>query len=296
MCAALWGSAFPVIKISYEKLSIAQEDIFSKIYFAGIRFFIASLLVFLAARLLFRMPLKIRRDQVKFIVLLGLLQTSLQYFFFYIGIANTSGIKSAILQSGSTFFVVVAAHFIYRDDKMDMRKVVSLILGFGGIVLINIGKGFDLHFKLLGEGFLIGTALVSAFATFFVKGISKKINPVILTGGQMFAGSLFLLAVGKIGMGARMLAFDKVSLGLLLYASFLSATAFLLWYTLLKYNRAGELSIYRLFIPVFGALFSVLFIEGEVLTGKLLGGLALVVAGMIVLNLKRENGHFEQQP
>lgn len=288
ICTLLWGSAFPVIKISYEKLGIPTEDIFSKIYFAGLRFFIASILVFLASKFLLKINLEMRGSYIRPIVMLGMLQTTLQYFFFYIGIANTSGIKSAIFQSSGIFFTVIGAHFIYKDDKLNSKKILSLILGLSGILITNIGKGFDLNFTLLGEGFLLASAIVSSIATFYVKSISKDIDPILLTGGQMLSGSIILLIVGKVGLKGGGLAFDGTSFMLLLYAAFISATAFLLWYMLLKFNKAGELSIYRLFIPVFGATLSAIFLRGEEFTVKLIISLVLVISGIVVLN--RENG------
>lgn len=266
-------------------MQIPAEDIFSKIYFAGMRFFIASILVFLAAKFLIKIELELKKDYIKPIVTLGLLQTTLQYFFFYIGIANTSGIKSAIFQSSGIFFTVIAAHFIYKNDKLNFRKILSLILGLGGILITNIGKGFDLSFTVLGEGFLLASAIVSTIATFYVKAVSKDIDTVLLTGGQMLSGSLILLIVGKVGLKGGSLAFDGLSFLLLVYAAFISAAAFLLWYMLLKFNKAGELSIYRLFIPVFGATLSAIFLKGESFTANLIISLILVISGIVVLNL-----------
>lgn len=285
ICTALWGSAFPVIKVGYGLLEIKPMDIYSKIYFAGLRFFIAAIMVFLIQRFTNKKKLSINKSDIKPIIVLGLLQTSLQYFFFYIGVANTSGIKSAILQSGSTFFIVIAAHFIYAEDKLNFNRVVSLMLGFGGVILVNIGKNLDLSFKLIGEGFLIISALLSTIATIYVKTISNNINPFLLSGGQMFSGSLLLLTIGKIGMKGNNLNFNIGSFSLLVYSAFISAAAFTLWYMLLKYNSPGKISIYRLFIPIFGSMLSVLFIDGEHFTVNLLFGLILVVLGIIVLNI-----------
>src|SRR5699024_2291688 len=186
ICTALWGSAFPALKISYERLALEITDIYSRIYLAGIRFFLASVLVFLYGKFIFKVDISVRKESIKPIILLGLLQTSLQYFFFYIGIANTTGIRSAIIQASSTFFVV------------------------------NMSKCFDLKFEYIGEGFLQIYALVSAIATIYVEDISGRINSILLTGGQMFSVSLLLLLVGKIGMKGSNLIFDGLSLLLLL--------------------------------------------------------------------------------
>lgn len=287
VCMALWGSAFPVVKIGYELLQIETKDIFGKIYFAGLRFFIASMMVFLLNRIVNKKRIEFNKSYIKPVITLGILQTSLQYFFFYIGVANTSGIKSAILQSGSTFFTVIAAHFIYEEDRLNVSRIISLILGFSGVIFVNLGKNFDLNFKIIGEGFLIMAALLSSIATLYVKTISNDFSPFTLSGGQMFSGSLVLLILGKVGMRGNTLNFNFASISLLVYAAFISAAAFTLWYMILQYNPPGKVSIYRLFIPIFGSIFSVLLISGEHFTINLLIGLALVVLGILILNLDK---------
>ncbi|NLW41447.1 MAG: DMT family transporter [Tissierellia bacterium] len=284
ICMALWGSAFPVVKIGYELFEIEAADIFGKIYFAGLRFFIASIMVFIIHRIIFKKNPVLKSHHIKPIIILGLLQTSLQYFFFYIGVANTSGIKSAILQSGSTFFVVIMAHFLFEEDRLDLKRSLSLLLGFAGVVIINLGKDFDLNFKITGEGFLLMSSLLSALATIYVKSMPRDISPFLSSGGQMLTGSLLLLLVGKIGLRGGSINFNPASVSLLLYAAFISAAAFTLWYMVLRYNSPGKVSIYRLFIPIFGSIFSVLLIEGEYFTINLVLGLLAVVLGIGILN------------
>ncbi len=282
---ALWGSAFPVVKIGYDLLGIETQDIYSKIYFAGLRFFIASMMVFLIHRLIYKKPIKMDRSNLKPILLLGILQTAVQYFFFYIGVANTSGIKSSILQSGNTFFTVILAHFIFEDDRLNSRKTMSLLIGFLGVIVVNLGKDFDLNFKFIGEGFLIISAILSAFANIFAKKISSiEPNPFTVSGGQMLFGSLLMLLVGKLGLAGAGLDFGFKSFLLLIYAAFISAAAFTLWYMLIKYNSPGKISIYRLFIPIFGSFFSILALPGEKFTLNLFIGLMLVVGGIMILN------------
>lgn len=284
ICMALWGSAFPVVKIGYELFEIEPSDIFGKIYFAGLRFFIASIMVFFIHGIIFKKRVPISEYHIKPIIILGLLQTSLQYFFFYIGVANTTGIKSAILQSGSTFFVVVMA-IIYQEDRLDLKRVISLLLGFGGVVFVNLGKNFDLSFKITGEGFLIISSILSAFATIYVKTMPRDMSPFASSGGQMFTGSILLLLIGKIGLRGNNINFNLASTSLLLYAAFISAAAFTLWYMVLKYNSPGKVSMYRLFIPIFGSIFSALFVKGEYFTMNLAIGLLLVVLGIGILNI-----------
>lgn len=287
-CSILWGSAFPVLKISYDKLNILPEDIYSKILFAGMRFFIASTLIFIVVIFFLKISIKVDKKLILSLLVLGLLQTSLQYFFFYNGLAYTTGIKGAILASSGTFFVVILAHYIYHDDKMNFKKAVGLISGFLGIFLVNWGKGgLNLSFTFRGEGFLIIAGLVSAFGTIIAKKLSKEIHPFIVTAWQMLLGSIVLLVVGFSGT-EEMLKFSPLTSGLLIYASFLSATAFSLWYALLKYNRAGEITLYKFMIPVSGSFLSALLIPKENFTIYMFSALVLVASGIVFVNYKRK--------
>jgi len=286
-CAVLWGSAFPVLKVSYVELGIAPDDRNAIIVLAGIRFFLASLLIFIMIVVGIRQSPKVNRKMLPPLFLLGVLQISLQYFFFYNGLAHTSGMKGAILSSAGIFFVVIIAHFVYTDDRLGWRKIIGLITGFAGIVLINSGQHFTFDFTWQGEGFMILSGLVSAIGTILAKRISKEVHPFVLTAWQMLLGSLLLIAVGLPGLKPHAMVFTNKAIILLIYSAFLSATAFSLWYAILKYNKAGEISVYKFMTPVSGTILSALFIPGEHLTLNMFMALALVALGVIVVNYQR---------
>lgn len=286
LCAILWGSAFPVLKISYELLNLSPGDVYEKILFAGIRFFIASLLIFFITKTVIKEPLKLKRKNVKPLVLLGLLQTAIMYFFFYNGLSYTSGIKSSILISSNNFFIIIIAHFIYKNDKISHNKIIGLITGFLGILITNFNQlPLDLTFKFYGEGFLILSALSGAIGNLYGKKISDDLHPFKMTGWQMFFGALILLFVGFSGQ-KQPLEFNLFSFSLLLYAAFLSATAFSLWFMLLKYNKAGSITIYRFMIPISGTILSIAFLPTENFSINVLFGLILVSFGIIQINKK----------
>lgn len=286
-CAVLWGSAFPVLKVSYVELGIAPDDRSAIIVLAGMRFFLASLIIFTGIIVGIRQSPKVKMAMLPQLFLLGLLQISLQYYFFYNGLAHTTGMKAAILSSVGIFFVVVFAHFIYVDDRLGWRKIVGLIAGFAGIVLINAGQHFTFDFSWQGEGFMILSGFVSAIGTILAKRISKVVHPFVLTAWQMLIGSVLLIAVGLPGLKSHAMVFTDKAFLLLIYSAFLSATAFSLWYAILKYNKAGEISVYKFMTPVSGAMLSALFIPGERFTLNMFMALALVTLGVIIVNYQR---------
>lgn len=284
LCSVLWGSAFPVLKVSYEEMNMAPNDMAAKIIFAGMRFLLAAIILFLLLLVFMRKSVKLSKSEFIRLLALGLLQTALQYFFFYNGLANTSGIKGAILGSIGNFFVVIMAHFIYSNDRINKGKIIGLATGFVGIILVNWGQSFTLEFSFKGEGFMIISALVASCGTFIAKELSKTVHPFSATAWQMLIGSLILIAFGLPGLKEGAITFTPKGWILLVYSSFLSAIAFSLWYSLLKYNKAGEITIYRFVIPLSGAILSAMFIPGEKFNIYIILALILVVLGIMAIN------------
>lgn len=284
-CCFLWGSAFPAVKISYGLADMAEGDIFSKLVFAGTRFFISSVILLIMVRFVFALSLKIKKKHWVTVILLGILQTFLQEMLFYIGLANTAGAKASVLSATDSFFVVLLAHFWLCNDKINARKVIGLFIGFLGIVWINFDAGIvKLDFSLKGEGLLILFGLVNGIGTILAKKLSADIHPFVLTTWQMLIGSAMLLLTGLSGPRQASIPLSGTMAALILYLAALSAVAFCIWYSLLKYNAAGVITLYKFFIPVFGAILSFIFLPGERFTFNLLAAIVLVVIGLMIVN------------
>lgn len=290
IACVLWGTAFPLLKLSYLALEIKPDNIYLNMLFAAYRFFVAGLMLF--GLLIIRRE-SLTLDKTSFIIplfVLGLFQTSLQYFFFYVGLAHTTGVKASIIGATGTFFAVIIAHFIYRDDRISWYKVSGIVLGFTGIIVVNLAKGkLSLDFTWLGEGFLILAALTGTLGAILSKDLSQKVSAVLATAYQMVIGSILLFIVAISHVSPSALNFNYYSAGLFLWLAFLSAAAFSLWYMLLKSNPLGTISIYQFLIPVFGAAFSAGLVPGEKLTPGVVLALALVSIGIIVVNYEKRH-------
>ncbi len=285
LCCFLWGSAFPAIKGGYALLHVAKSDTAAQMLFAGWRFLAAGLILLVLAAI-GRKPLVPPRDQIAKVVGLGVVQTTLQYVFFYVGLAHATGVKSSIMNATGAFFGVILAHFLYANDRLNRRKVLGCLLGFAGVVVVNLGgKGLDFDFTLLGEGFVVIAAFVLAAASIWGKTISQTMDAMVMTGWQLGIGGLGLLAIGYAGGGA-LEGFDVRSLGLMAYMAGLSAAAFALWSLLLKHNPVGLLAVFNFLIPVFGVLLSALFLHEPVLAWKNAAALVLVCGGIWLVTRK----------
>lgn len=289
-CNILWGTAFPVLKIVYAEMGIVSSDLGGTITFISLRFLLAGILVFIFG-LFTKAPLfKLTKSQFMLIVILGLFNTTLQYFFFNIGVNNTPGIKASILGQVGIFFSVVLAHFVYKNDKLNIRKILGLCLGFLGLILVNLNKGSEgfLNFTLLGEGFMIFSGIVSSLAMFIAKKIGKELPSIVYTSWQMIIGSILLFFLGHfMGGDVRSLHFSPLSTVLFIYLALLSSVAFCLWYYILQYRKIGEISLYKFFVPVSGTLLTALFVPGESLMPIHLVALILVSIGIVIVNKQK---------
>ncbi|MBQ8002824.1 MAG: DMT family transporter, partial [Clostridia bacterium] len=151
VCCVLWGSATPCIKVGYEIFGIAGNDYMSTILFAGVRFILAGILTILIGSFIAKTPLLPSMDTIKYVLALSLVQTVIQYVFFYIGHAYASGVTAAIVNGSNVFIAILVAAFVFRTEKMTLKKAIGCILGFAGVIVVSMAKG-DMGFTLMGAG------------------------------------------------------------------------------------------------------------------------------------------------
>lgn len=292
LCCLLWGSAYPAIKNGYVLFNIVATDIPSKMVFAGFRFAFAGLLLLVLSAVvgksgdkpgdkpgdkgIFRLTLR-EFGQVS---LLGLTQTAIQYVFFYVGLAYTTGVKGSIMNATGTFFSVLLAHFIYHNDRLNAYRIAGCLIGFVGVMVVNFKPELmDFSFTFLGEGFVVIAAFILAAASIYGKSISQHMDSVLMTGWQLFIGGVVLLLVGY-AFGGMLDGFTWASSALLAYLVVLSSAAFALWSLLLKYNRVGIVTVFNFLVPIFGAVLSAIFLDESVLEWKNAVALVLVCGGI----------------
>lgn len=285
-CCFLWGSAFPCIKIGYGIMNISSDAASDQILYAGYRFTLAGILVIGSGSILNRRFLLPKKSSLKKIGILSLFQTVLQYLLFYVGLANTTGVKASIIEGTNVFFAILAASLLFRQEKLTVQKLCGCVLGFLGVVIVNLGSGgLDVSIKFSGEGCILLSTVAYAVSSVMVKRFSKDEDPVVLSGYQFALGGIVMILTGK-ALGGAVGGFTASSLFLLLYLAFLSAAAYTLWGILLKYNQVSRVAVFGFMNPVFGVLLSALLLreDRQALGMKSVAALLLVCAGIYIVN------------
>lgn len=288
-CCALWGSAFPAIKMGYQWFAIEAGESATQILFAGCRFTMAGLLTILFGSILLRKVLLPKKSSWKRITILSVFQTSLHYTCFYIGLAHTSGVKSSILNGMNTFIAILLATYCFKQEKMTWGKAIGSVLGFVGIVLVNLnGETLDFSFHLQGEGLILLSTFCYGMSSALIRIYGKEENSVMLSGYQFVVGGVMLIVAGLV-LGGRLEVWNQSGILILIYLAFLSAIAYTLWALLLRYNDVSKVTIYGFFNPVFGALFSAILL-GEAGRGfgwKELVALLCISSGIYIAQKNR---------
>ena len=256
VCCALWGSAFPCIKIGYALFGIPAHDSASQLLFAGLRFTLAGALVIVGMSAAQRRPLIPQARDIKPIFILSLFQTIGQYFFFYLGLSRASAMSSSIIEASANFLAILFAALAFRTEKLNTAKVLGCMLGFAGL----------------------STCLIGIF--------SREHDGVLLAGWQFLVGGLVLTAIGFLMGGALSPTAIAPAIALIIYMALISAVAYSLWSRLLAVNPVSRVSVFGFMNPVFGVLLSALLLGEGAGTSPVtvIVALLLVCGGIIIVN------------
>lgn len=280
--ATAWGWAYPLIKLGFEEFAIEPSMTAEKMLFAGVRFTLAGMLVLGIARgAKINFALK-SRDGYWYMLLFALMNTTLHYAFFYIGLSHSGGARAAILNSLGVFLLVILACLFFKSDKLTGRKIIGCIVGFAGILILNVGGGDSGKFTLQGDGMIVLNAVCAAVAGLMTRDLGKRVDVFVGTGYSLAIGGI-LLIVPALFMGAGIPQITAWGVVILLLLVGISTLGFMLYNKLLTCNPVGKVAIYNSLIPIVGAITSSLCLD-EPFYWKYIIAAMLATAGIYIIN------------
>lgn len=280
----LWGTLFPVVKLGYSAYQISTTgDI---LFFAGVRFTVCGGIItaytFIKDRNSFR---EIKHFYAP-VLLSGVFAVVLHYSFTYLGLQLTASSKTAILKQIGALFYVCFSFLFFKEDKLTGKKLIALIMGFLGILAINV----DVN----GVGFAIGDLLIicASFCTVFANVISKKVflhvKPITSTGISQLFGGVVLLILGKMLGGSMQLSMDS-SIFIMGYICLASITSYCLWNTVVKDGELSKLFIIKFAEPAFACVFGALILREDIFQLQYLIAFLLIAGGIVVVTGEKGN-------
>ena len=270
----LFGANAVAIKISLTGLGVFTT--------AGIRFGIAAVVILLWAQLTGK-PVQLNTHQLKLMLILGVI-FYIQLSLFYLGLSRTTASHGTLIANILPFVVLVLAHFFIKEERISIKKVVGLILGFCGVLLLFGDAGQMEQEVMLGDLFVLGAVTIWGGNAIYTKRIIGSFHPIQITLYPLaVAAPLFL--VTALFLDQEMVSYvDASILGSMAYQTFVTASFGLIgWMMMIKRYGATTLHSFIFIMPISGVFCGVVML-GEPLTKNLIGSILLVTVGLIVVN------------
>ena len=265
----IWASAFFNIKIatySYGPLTIAF-----------LRIFLGAVLIVIIC---FLKNIKIEafsKDWYWFAII-GFVNLVIPFFLIAYGVQKIQSNLAAILMSTTPLSSAILAHFFTKTEKINFTKIIGVIVGFAGIVILFSDN------VLINNENLFYALMILVGSTFYVVGgiltlkISSKKNEN-LTSSILIWGSLIIFPI--------MIYYEQPwsivpridsTISLIYLGVFPTGIAWLIRFHILKKNGLVFHSQVAYLIPIFGVILGYIFLK-EVITFKVLIALFAVVIG-----------------
>jgi len=274
----LWSTAYAGIKLGL------QFD--TPFHFAGIRFIISGLMI-LPFTVKPSVYLAMIRNNWRVVAWVTTLQIVVNYSLFYQGLNLVPGALGAVVYGAQPLIIALVAAVLHKDDKLTRKKVITIIFGISGVILISVGRqAFRLGtgLEIIGVLMLLTGNIATAGSNVIVSLKSKEINPFVLSSSSLFLGGVILYFV-SIPLEVRHEGRLPVKYWMiLLWLSFMAASAFSIWYKLLQRRgvKVSELNLWKFINPVTGAILSWILIPDEHPEWLTVSGIIIITASLIM--------------
>ena len=282
----LWGSLYPMISLGNRYFAIDGGDIGAVMLFAGVRFLIcgAILVGFVTVRQKrFFSPTK---GAFPVMAVISLLTIILHYAFTYIGIATCDPAKVALLKHIGFLFITGFAFLFRKEDTFSLAKVFCGILGFLGIIVINL-DGMTLSFGM-GEMLIILASFSGMAGNVVSKNAFDKHDPTYMVAHSQLFGGVVLTAAGLV-LGGRINAINWQGCLVLLYICAASIGAYVMWNKLVKYQDISKLSIIKVLEPLFAVVLTGVLLGTDIFKIPYLVSAAMMLAAILLSHLPGKN-------
>ncbi len=277
LLAAVWGPSFIFIKIAVGEVP--------PITLAASRVALAALLLYLVLRLQGR-NLPGFGPIWKHFAIMGFVSNALPFVLFSWGEQYIDSALAAILNGTTPIFTILLAHFVFADDRISPTKMMGVLLGFGGLVILILPSLFD-GVRATTWGLLGITVAASSYAVAIV--YSRKnlrgLPPMVAPTAQLTMAAVYLVPLSLLVDAPYALPLPSWQALAALFALSVVGTGigFVIYYRLLEGNSATYLSMVTYLMPVVGIILGVLVL-GELLSWNAYAGCALILLGIMTVN------------
>lgn len=277
LLGAIWSSSFLWIKIAVQEIGPITLVAFRVLF--GLIFGIAVILI--------QQP-KLPRDVKNWmpLLVLGITNVAIPFFLISWGEKSIDSGVAAILDATVPLFTILIAHYLLRDDRITVPKVLGLLIGFAGVIVL-VSKDFGSSpSSLLGEGAVVLASAFYAGSAVYARRTTENTPGIMRSAGPLISSTLMMwLATFVFESPVRIPRAPSTWIALLWLGVLGSGVAFIMAYYLIHEIGPTRTSMVTYLFPLGGVILGVSFL-GEKLSWQLLAGGALIVASLVAANLQ----------
>lgn len=273
---AIWGASFLFIKVGGEQIP--------PFTFVLGRTLFASLVLFAVLRAQGKTIPRERRLW-NTLIAMGIFNGVIPYTLITWGETHISSGLASILNAAMPLFTVLLAHYTTHDEKFTPSKIIGVLIGFIGVVIVFIPElraGIQIEFW--GQFAVVVAALSYAIATVLARRRLRGVSSVVASAGQLGTAALWMLPLSLVFDQPWTLRPALPAIASLLTLSLLgTAFAYILYYWLIEKTGATRTSLVTYLLPIFGVMWGALLLH-EPIEWEAMVGLVLIIAGVALVN------------
>ncbi|MET3208483.1 UNVERIFIED_CONTAM: drug/metabolite transporter (DMT)-like permease [Paenibacillus sp. PvR008] len=268
----VWGINWPLTKLALPDTP--------PILFSGIRTLLGGLILLLFA-MRHRETLRLRQNAWTYLVL-AICNIAGYYGFQTVGLRYLpAGLFSTLVFLQPILLGLFS--WLWLGERMFPMKVIGLVLGFGGVIVISSG-GMAGHLSVLGIVLGLSSGLCWALGTIYMKKKSKQLDSIWAVTMQLIFGGIILNGIGLTTEKWSDIHWSPSFIGILLFISvFVIAMGWMIYFKLIDNGEAGTVGSYTFMTPVLSTIFSMVILK-ESLTLTFLVGLVLTAGSVYLVN------------
>lgn len=276
----IWGYAWVLMKLSLNYMG--------PFTFSAFRFAVGSITLLLIVWVA-KMGVP-HKSMWKHLIILGVLQTSIVFLLVMYGLRFVdAGKSSVLLYSMPLWSSIFAAKFL--GEKITPAKLTGLLIGMLGLLTIlgwDIWNGQSID-VIIGEALIILAAFSWGIANVYYRLKLQEIPKLQSSAYQMIFGTIGIIIATLFMEWGHPVDLNVHSMSYILFTGvFASALCFTVWFFILSIIDMVTATLSTLLVPVFGLLFSWLIL-GETFTFGITMGSALIIAGIIIAQVKNKS-------
>ncbi len=192
---------------------------------------------------------------------------------------------ASILNATVPLFTIVIAHFWLSDDKMTLQKVLGLLVGFAGVVvLLSEDLNAGGQSSVIGQAAVVLAAIFYAGSAVFARKATQHVAGLVRGAAPLITATLFMWLIAPFIEKPFQVPTLTITWVAALWLGILgSGLAFLMFYYLLHEVGPTRATLVTYLFPIGGVVFGVIFLN-EHLSWQLVVGALLIISSLAVVN------------